>query len=357
MTKLFFKTVILCVIILFSCKPTREDTKSFTEQSFRKTYRITDGNRYTNDSLMLGRPMYIQFHPDSFLIIQDRGYPEFLEIIDLKNNKVQKIISPGKGPGELISAKGIQIQGNDLYVFGCQLAKVIKLSPDKNRLFQITGEFNLDERTSPGFYPLSKDLFICFSDIGDDNRLTLLNYKGHIIKKFGDYPQFTGSPEIKGDNDIFGSYIAASPDGEKIVLACAYTDILELYSTEKGLLKRLHGPIGIKLAVSRQNVGTYGWIFRKEPSYITYCKLDANKNEFWVGYVGFKEDRNKRSEISDVYPKTIFCFDWNGKPLRKILFDYPILTFDADWNNKVLYTIIIMDGKPELMSFSLVKIV
>lgn len=337
----------------YSCSNAKPDGVDFTEESFRKTFHLTKGNIYKNDSLFIQMPTYLQFHPDSFLILEDMSTSKQVKIIDLKNNKIQEIISKGNGPGEMIAAYEMQILGKDLYVFCGQLRKIIKLSPDSNRQFKITEEFSLEENQTMGFYPLNKDMFVCLSNLGDDKRLTFLDNKGKIIKKLGDYPPLQTSKNIHGDNDIFGSYISATPSGNKIILACAYTDLFEIYDMNKLIINRYQGPLGIQLTVHQRNIGATGWMNQREPSYLTYCKVDACENEFWTGYIGFKEDRRKRSLISEVYPKRIFCFNWQCKPIRKIELDYPFTAFDVDWVGKVLYTLEWKNENPEIVSYSL----
>jgi hypothetical protein len=95
---------------------------------------------------------------------------------------------------------------------------------------------------------------------------------------------------------------------------------------------------------------------RIEPEYSTYGNVIANENEFWVDYNGYKIEKGKKPSVQEQYSKQIFCFDWNGKPLRKIEFNYPILTFDVDWQGKMLYTMIWKKENPEIIVYSLNEI-
>lgn len=346
--------LIICILVtdlFYACTESKEET-DFTLNSFDKSIYLKGGNRYENDSLFLGNPRWIRFHPDSFLIIQEMGSTKMLTVIDLKSNRIQKLISKGKGPGEMVSAWGIEILNKNLFVFCGQLRKVIKLSPGNDRRFHITDEFMLDEKQSKGPYPLNDNLLVCLSNIGDDNRLAYLTGEGKIIKKFGDYPPLLNGDQVKPDNDIFGSYISANSDGSKFVVVCAYTDIIEIYDTEKGLERRIHGPLGINLEAHYVKVGP-GRMTRREPGYLTYCMADANFVEFWTGFISYKGEKNKGPQLTEAYPKQIFCFNWKGKPLRIINLEFPVFAFDVDWENKILYSIKCDEESPELVSFSL----
>ncbi len=137
--------VIYCILLINLVCYTGHSSKNvdFDKESFRKNIKPPVGEVYFHDSLFLGKPRYIQYHPDSFLIVLDMGTKNQIKIIDLKNRKIQEMIPQGKGPGEMISAFGLQIKNRDLFVFCLQLSKVIKLTPDLNRKFFISEEFRI----------------------------------------------------------------------------------------------------------------------------------------------------------------------------------------------------------------------
>ena len=346
---------ILTANIIFACSSSKPDNVNFTEESFSKKFFFSQGRIYKNDGLFLGLPIFLRFHPDSFLIVEEFGIPKLIKVVDLKNGEIQELLPQGKGPGEMIVAWGAEILGDSLYTYCGQLRKVIIFAPDSNRKFNLRDEFKLEETQAENFYPLKPDMFVCLSNIGDDKRLTFLNNKGKIINKMGDYPPFLNFEEIKGDNEIFASRISSTPDGNKIVLACSKTDVLELYNTYKGLIKRIQGPLGIQMTVSRQDVGI-GYMVRIEPRYDTYGNIVANENEFWVDYNGYKSEKGKQRPNTKQYSKQIYCFDWGGNPIRKIEFDYPIMTFDVDWEGEFLYTIVWRGEDPEIIVHSLNEI-
>ena len=351
---LYIINLLLLFWILCSCSTSNKDNNDFTEESFKETIHLTDGRMYKNDSLFLGKPTRLRFHPDSFLIFSDEG-ASLIKIIDLKSNRIQEIIKRGKGPGEMIKVFQLEILAKDVFVLCPILEKMIKLTPDNNRKFQITDEYILREKGISRLFPLKKDLFICLSKIGDEKRITFLDNRGNVVRKLGDYPPLLNSKELKGDNNIFQSFISASPVGNKFVLICSQTDVFEIYDVDKGLKNRFQGPIGIQLIAKKANVGV-GTMTDLEPRYLTYCMVVANEKEFWTGYVGYKSEKRKRPSISEISPKQIFCFDWNGNPLKKIKFDFSFLGLDVDWVGKVLYLLEWEHENPEIVSYSLNEI-
>jgi len=353
-----YNSFMICLLIIyylqFSCSSRNTNENNFTNDTFKQEFIFPIGEIYKNDSLFLGNPIGIKFHPDSFLIISD-DVNKLIKIIDLKSHKIQEVISKGVGPGELLSALEFEIYGSDLFVLCPILGKIIKLSPDCNRNFEIADEFKIEEKGTFRFHPVKENLFVCLSKVGDEKRLTFFNEDGRNVRKMGDYPSLLNK-DMKGDNNIFQSHITTSLDGRKILLACSTTDILEIYDTERGLQKRIQGPIGIQLVATNQNIGI-GVGTHLEPSYATYCFANGSQDEFWVGYVGYKYEKGILASLSDTAPKWMFCFDWKGNPIRKIVFNNVLYGFDIDWINKILYTIEWINNKPEINYYYLDELI
>jgi len=346
--------LIVSVTILYSCK--NGNSPDFTEESFGQPIILSESQIYEHDSLIFNMPSWIRFHPDSFLIIQDMYTPKLIKILDLKNNTVQQVIRQGKGPGEMIVAWGIETVGKELYVYCGQLRKVIVLSPDNNRLFQVTDEYSLSENKTMDFYPLTKQLSACSTYFGDEKRLAILDGRGNILRKIGDYPVLYNSPGVKPDNDIFSFFLSGSPDGNKVVTACAHTDIIEIYDLTDDSMKRIKGPLGIQMSVKNVNAGA-GSMVERDPLYLTYGRIDRNENEFWIGYCGLLVDRKVRPRPYQTSSQKIFCFDWQGNPVRSIVLNSSFIAFDVDWVGKVLYALEWHNEILEVVSYSLKDII
>lgn len=348
--------ILIANLFFYSCSNSNIEELSFNENSFKEVIRMPIGKKYINNNLFLGDPRWIRFHPDSFLIIQEIGTSNLVTIIDLRTNGIQKMIPIGKGPGELISAWGTEVFDGESFTYSRPMGKIVKYAPDHNRKFQIIDEFKFHGMEPMDVLPLKKNCFVSLSSLDSDKRLTFYDGQGNIINQMGDFPAFISKNGKKGDNDIFSSYMTSKPDGDKILLACAYTDILEIYDAETGLVKRIHGPLGIKLEVNTINIGV-GTMSRRDPSILTYCKVEASKHEFWVGYLGFERNKVSGPKLSDVFPRRIFCFNWNGKPLRIIEFNSSMFAFDIDWKGKMMYAVEINEfSEPAIVSYDLTDI-
>lgn len=324
----------------------------FSKESFKSRMDVRDGRPLLFDDLFLGQPKTITFHPDSFLVIEEMEAPRLIKILDLKNNKIQELIPRGRGPGEMLVAWGVKVIDEDIFLFCGQLSKVIILTMTNDRHFAIDDEFYIEEKKSQRLIPMSHDKFVCLSAIGDEKRFSVLTGNGEIIKKFGEYPSFINDNEVKANNDIFLSVIDVRPGGRLFVAVCMKSDLFEIYDLEAGLRRRFQGPLGLKISVEAQSVGT-GFMLKPQPHYTTYHHVIADKDEFWTAYIGYHFQNGKNQTLEEQCAKKLFCFDWQGTPLRMVILEYPAISFDIDWRNEVLYTLELQDSDALICEYSL----
>ncbi len=312
---------------------------------------MINGEFLLNDSIQLADPRWIRYHPDSFLVIQELGTPKMIKIIDLKTNKTQELLQKGRGPNEVIGAWGINIVGKDIWVFGGQLKKFIKLSYDKNRKFYISDKVLFEDKNCMSGIALNDSIFVGM-DLPSTERLSFYNKKGKRIKSLGEFPPFLeNDSKIDADNNIFKCNIVAPLSSNKLILACNDIDVLEIYDSSKGLVKRLHGPKGIKISARYVDVGI-GKMIKTTPRIRTFNNIVANGKEFCVGYTGYETIKKVRSKTEDLYPKDIFCFTLEGEPKRRYSFDVPLFSFDFDWENKKIYALTITP-EPKIIVFNI----
>lgn len=335
--KFILSIFFFCICV--SCTNLKKENYDFTFESIKTNISLDKYENLVFANLLIGIPDWIRFHPDSFLIIVDRSTQAQLKIIDLKAKSRQELILQGKGPGEMISPFGLEIDGSDIYVFCYQLSKMIVLSPDNNRKFFVSREFKLREKDLMTFSIINNGSLVFQSKTDDLTRLTFFNKEGELLMKTGGFPPLKNARRILSINEVFSSWIKSSPDRDKIVMACAYTDIIEIFDKTGKLNKRIQGPLGIQLSARNQDVGI-GTRIKRDPAYLIWQKLYTDNDEFWVGYNGYKLEHGVRHSQSFFFPQQIFCFDWKGNPLRTYNFKNKFLDFDVDKKSKSLYALI-----------------
>ena len=71
----------------------------------------------------------------------------------------------------------------------------------------------------------------------------------------------------------------------------------------------------------------------------------------YQGTVGTKVDYDK-GKMYVVYPKNIHIFDWNGKPVMKLILDHEISTFVIDKENKRIIAFAV-DAEDNIISYDI----
>jgi len=153
-----------------------------------------------------------------------------------------------------------------------------------------------------------------------------------VIKAFGHLPP---SPE----NIPFGSWKHANlnfsflkPDAAKAVLAWRYTDKIEIFDlkTEKGIIAI--GPENIELSFLPIKAGTRYMSQPTEKTTYTYRSGCVTDKYIYLLYYGKSEDSE-----SHIDGETIFVFDWNGNPIKKIKLDRSIQGFGITNDDSGIY--------------------
>lgn len=104
----------------------------FTLDAFERI-AVSDaaGTVYRNDSLLLGDPQAIRYHPDGYLVLLDRPNTGQVVVIDLETDSVQHLIKRGRGPEEIISVRDLAIRDGAIWVSGLADRKIMKLNAPK----------------------------------------------------------------------------------------------------------------------------------------------------------------------------------------------------------------------------------
>ena len=349
------KIILLVVfLILHSCDNIEKVKVDFEENSFpEEVYFDAKGEEYFNPNLILLNPNFILYHPDSFLIIHDLGAPFLIKIVDMETGVIQEVIRKGRGPHEMLVAWGTRLIDNDVWVFGAQLKKMCRLKVDENRRFYVSDEVSIKDKGVPEVIALSEEMFVGLSSYGDENRLTYYNSRGEIIKRMGQFPPLNNNSSFKvGNSNIFLSAMNSSSSGDKVVLACLNTDIIEIYDVNKGIVKRLHGPEGVQISAKKKDVGP-GFMVVTTPKFKSFRKgIWSDDGEFWLPYLGYMPKKGGERSRENIYVKKIFCFDWNGNPVKKIEFSVPFLSFAVNKSEGKIYCLL-EEEEPKIIIYSM----
>lgn len=344
MNKNIFIPILLAVGVV-SCNTNYEykNAENFTWNDFQKTEEI-QSKVFLSDSLVF-KPMDLRVF-GNYLVLKDYGGENgCFRVFDLKTKKlVCERITKGSGPLEMLSPQFAKSDKDRIVIWDMQKLLLHEYN---------VGEFVTDDSPIPTkMTKLDNGIYI---NIGTTEHGTLRQIydKDFMLckydtitgqsEKFAPFPSFRYEdyhPVIKRD----AYYMNFTSDNMSTIAICySMTDLIELYSMDGYLIRRMHGPDGFfpyfKMSSSESIEGASPIEDKCRDAYF------APRNHgdyFTVMYNGRHLNEENHSSSSD----KIFSFSWKGDPLVCYNLDKKIVSYDFDTNNKKIYAIAI---DPEYM--------
>lgn len=293
---------ILFLLFLFGCSQKEKNIP--TKSIFLNSESLSDD--------MIGMPLQILTY-DSILYINDFYGDSLVHCYSLRNKKLlTKIGVKGNGPNELLSPLYLFIQEDSLCLFSRPQQTLYKTSfrtdsVELHKNIRVPQEVSL-------LFPLTDSMYVC-SGMFQDYRFMVLNAKGEIISKFGNYPMFWHkehdlSIDVKRMFHQIRGYAYSKDQG----LAMVDSHTLSIYDhDEKGnfILKKeiLLSPYEYEYT----DKGTSSRV-SLSPSFISGVKDLAILDSCIYILMDVNIKRNKEKK-----KKEIWKFDWNGNLLCKYI--------------------------------------
>lgn len=330
-----FTSAVLLGLLSAACNRNNQDTAAtFTLDSFEQI-AVPDnaGTPYRSDSLFLGSPRTIRFHPDGYLVLLDRTETGQVTVIDLETGDVQYLIKRGRGPEEVISVRDLVIRNKEIWISGMMDQKILKLVPEKARR-----EFSPQAACTAGeqflrAVPFAEGRLLTLASVSSGDRFHLLDGEGAVRDTIGSFPA-VDQPGITPDNAVCQSDITVSPDNRHVAAACQSLEYIDIYDGEMNLQKRLQGPQGFEPSLRSRETEMGVRIHYQDPLCLVYSDIVSDNRQFMVGYIGVRV--KSESDLGETIG-TVLSFDWKGNPLKAYTFESDILSFDMDWKNNVMY--------------------
>ncbi|MDD4755786.1 MAG: BF3164 family lipoprotein [Prolixibacteraceae bacterium] len=341
--KSFYRSVIfsLMSLFLFSCRPENivlnENIVLFSK--FSEEDKISFNNICEYKKGAVGMLELV----DSVLIIfnVNEGAKYFLNNYSLNSDQIfKKYLSAGKGPGEVIGARGIGINNNFLWVQDITLKKILTLEK--------TNALSEDTLVSFNEHPVNEDYYmIDFKDkfhyfgVGFEHSAYKIQevdlVSGKIINEIGTFDHKPDDLEFSAVKTAYQCFIHVKPTGDKIVLAYRFTDAIEIFDLKAQKNMLIHGP-------ERFNADF-------QPAKNTMYRTDKTRFAFVGGggtvtdnyiYMCYSGDLAKKSGAT--YAKYIYVYDWDGNPVRKLILDRQIEGLAVSEDDSVIYAFDVNTG-------------
>lgn len=308
------------------------------------------GEMMDTDSLPLPYRITISNEEELLFVVNRQGNNKgFVWVFDLTSGKFLKsFVQSGAGPGELLHVGHLQILDDQLVVFGTLEKRLLiydlkAIRTEDNPMPERIISIKANSVRSP--YMINKDLIVDsrFNFKKDSiARLNFYNGDGELVRISGGFPTASANLDPVHLTESYRSFMGVNAD--RVVLANAYTDLIEVYDKEGSLLTGVTGPDNFEPLMMPRESGGGIMIAPTADTRRAYSFVNAGDNEiltFYSGELNSKSQNNKDRFI---------LFSTKGEPLKSYALDIPILHFDVDWKSRTVYGVTdeYQDGGKEL---------
>lgn len=338
----------LLIVILTSCQINKnQGMASFTLDDF-KPIQLSQPNTIECDSLFMGKPGSIHFHPDNFLLIADRRNVKLLHIIDLEDNSSVMKINPGRAQNELLSVWDVTIKGNDVYLSSIYENKLLKLHYNSlNREFDFNSSIQFPQQFLRCI-PYDSG-YLTYASASSNDRFYMWDNSINVVDTIGNFPVDGIIGEVPLHNGVLQSDLSVHEN--KIVASYKGIDYIDIYKN-LSLCKRIHGPVLKDVEVKEREFSNGSVVTSLSPDMSIFNRIIATDNGFYVGYVGYVSNGKDIPTSEDMSIKQILHFTWDGKPDYVYILDKSIQDFAIDTESGVVYCLT-ASPEPDIISYML----
>lgn len=321
------------LIIFFSCTSTPKSDfkdiifskKNVTSINVASTeiLNICDSIVSPNSVLCIG----------DYLVINEFGPNGSFHTVDLKNGKYLGVFgNNGRGPGEMSMPATLTKDDNDnLYIFDIQQQKVVQYDIDSllnKKKFQ--NEFKLKNLNGALAAIILKSKVYSLNSRKSDYRIYVSDMKGKDIEGLGALPNnFKNFPK-----NTFAEGHPAKIQYSNNILALCYltTPLIQIFNMENKQWTTIGGPEEF-LSIFETNNKAGMALAYTDKSRSGYLDIKISKKYIYALYSG-----KHIFGTTDFNSKTIYVFELNGTPIKKINLDKGLISFDV-YNDKYIYGI------------------
>ncbi|MGV8139560.1 MAG: BF3164 family lipoprotein [Mangrovibacterium sp.] len=321
----------LLFLVLQSCspkEPLRNRTISFS--TFEKEDTILFRDIYEFKEGVAGMMRLV----DSTLIIFNvsDGADHFLYNYSLEKGRLfGSYLKKGRGPGEAIGIGGIGINGNSLWIQDVSLKKIMTIDKNKavdDRVFRVFNEYKVKEYPGKADF---KDSLHYFSTGSEDSDFRIQEFDLTLDRKINGYAKYDNIPDdISFDSfkSAHQTFIFSKPAGDKVVLPYRFMDALGIFDIQTGQGLIVHGPEGYEVKFKPLEKG----MVRTDETRFAFVNGAVTNRYIYVSYSGMPCNTDQSS-----HGRSIYVYDWNGNPQRKLILNRLIEGFVVSDDDRVLY--------------------
>lgn len=325
------KSLLLILALLTAGCGNLPKKASFNEQVTAKSTVLTE--------ILISMPIDIKKYGDR-LYVSDFGADSLLFCYNLKERHFEKQMLPrGQGAGEFLSPIEFFMSDTSVFIHNRWHFTARDYSFSKQDLsIQPKGELVRLPMGVDKLCPLGESRVVA-SGVFDDCRFFLLDKQGNVLSQCGDYPNYQeGEEAIPNSAKAMFHQSQLSYNASRKRLACVTNNVFELWDYTPETLT-LH---------KRLLLSPYHYKFTKTPDGVSASGDDPDA---MVGALGITtSDKHvyvlvnpntcrMHDERKETQNSEIWVFDWEGRPVRKILADVRIESFCIDETDSTFYCV------------------
>ncbi|MFV0420294.1 MAG: BF3164 family lipoprotein [Dysgonomonas sp.] len=345
MIKYLLPYIVLTFILAISCKKKDiyKDAITITSSDFGEFIELK-GEQIDFDEIVYNP--YKMIIKDSLLVIYNVRTEYAYQIFNLNTNKyLGESVLIGNGPGEMIYLNFIQSNDRNIWLYDQE--KAIVYEYDIQTFIQTRSPLPkktiyLDDRAE--YLSIINDKIFSFKlyDNLNDNRFYIFDMEGKISSSNGRFPSIDQNMTYEEINFGFTSEYSTNFK-DRILLSYRLTDLIEVYSLEGSLIKRIHGPEFFIPSVNEYKDESVSFANGTKEAKEAYFYPANAGDEVFITYSGELFSKNV------FHKKQIYVFDWDGNPQRRYLLDIPIYGTIVDSQKRIIY------GFSDIPEFHVVK--
>jgi len=280
---------------------------------------------------------------DTFLIYVDTKEDYFLHMYDIKNRERKfSGFSIGRGPEEMLAPSSITVKkNNEFWIHDYVLRKFYQYFI-KNESIILSDKISFSDSrlTYPGFIRDNEIIAVNLMGISK-GWISKFDTNGTFLEIFADFPENEDNIPDQIFMETLQGRLAIKPDRRKVVLACRYTDQIQIYNNDGSLVKNYRTtkpfPPIIDIASTKD-----GWVMgQTEGTRFSFVGMTVSNEYIYALYSG---KTRKESELPN-YGNYILQLDWNGNLVRVIEIGYSSIYISWSEFDQRLYLKVIKDNE------------
>ncbi len=334
--------VTLVLTFAFSCGAVRNDNKKKDFEKFPKEITL---QKFDYVKLKEITPDGLLLLDDSILLVRDKKKTDgfhFQSYNIVQKKPITRLLPSGGQQGKVMGFMSYGLQGS--YLWGHDIIKDKVFFTNLNTLGRNEiADINVKEINFPTFFywlSIPNDSTILatgnyYDTLYPNAKVAKVNpIKGMVERVVLQYPATSDGKAYPREKKMANeSFLFANPAGDKCVLANRYADKIEIVNVKTNLSKIVSGPEGYEpdMMVAKGNDGINLSATNDKTRY-GFVRGKVTNKYIYLLYSG-----DNAETIHLNYGRYIYVYDWEGNPIKKLIFKDYMLDFVVTANDELLY--------------------